>query len=245
MAVDEMLLDGGASRVPFTLRFYSWCRPTVSLGYAQPWQEGFDAELASRLGVDLVRRPTGGRAVLHHDELTYSLVGPAESGPLAGGIVETYRLLGEGLSRGLRRLGADVEIVRPVGRESRRGRTGACFSSRSRYELTHAERKLVGSAQRRAGGRALQHGSMPIGTPDQRLWRVLGADGSIAAAASASLEEVLGIRPASRVLYAHLARAISESLGMAARWGALSGRERRAAARLVSRHADQAWVRRI
>jgi lipoate-protein ligase A len=245
MAVDEMLLDGESSSVRFTLRFYSWLRPTVSLGYAQPWRQGFDLALASRLGVDLVRRPTGGRAVLHHDELTYSLVGPADSGPLAGGVVETYRLLGEGLSRGLRRLGADVDIIRPAGREARRGRTGACFSSRSRYELTYADRKLVGSAQRRAGGRALQHGSMPIGRPDERLWRVLGPDGALAAAESASLEEALGYRPAARVLCAHLARGISESLGIPVRWEALSSRERRAAARLAGRHADPSWVRRI
>jgi len=245
MAVDEMLLNGASTSAAFTLRFYTWRVPTVSLGYMQPWRQGIDAKLARRLEVALVRRPTGGRAVLHSDELTYSLVGPSEHGPLAGGVVETYRRLAEGLCRGLRHLGADVDVVRPVGREERRRRTGACFSSRSRYELTHDDRKLVGSAQRRSDGRVLQHGSMPIGRPDARFWRVLGADGAAAAAATASLEEVLGRRPSPRVLSNSLARSISEALGLPIRLGVLSARERRAAAWLVHRHANQAWVRRI
>ena len=245
MAVDEMLLDGAATAALFTLRFYTWRIPTVSLGYMQPWRQGIDAKLARRLGVDLVRRPTGGRAVFHSDELTYSLAGPSEHGPLAGGVVETYRALAEGLCRGLRHLGADVDVARPVGKEERGGRTGACFSSRSRYELTHGDRKLVGSAQRRSDMRVLQHGSMPIGRPDPRLWRVLGADGAEAAAATASLEEALGCRPSPRALSNSLAKFISEALGLPTRQGVLSGHERRAAAWLVRRHTSQAWVRRL
>jgi lipoate-protein ligase A len=245
MAVEEMLLDGASTVAPFTLRFYTWRVPTVSLGYMQPWRQGIDVSLARRLAVDLVRRPTGGRAVLHSDELTYSLVGPSEKGPLAGGVVETYRHLAEGLCRGLRHLGGDVDVVRPVGREERRGRSGACFSSRSRYELTHGDRKLVGSAQRRTDGRVLQHGSMPIGRPDARFWRVLGADGAEAAASTASLEEVLGRRPSPRALSTSLALSISEVLGLPIRLGVLSAREKRAAALLVRRHASQAWVQRL
>ncbi len=245
MAVDEMLLDGGSSPASFTLRFYTWRVPTVSLGYMQPWRQGVDADLARRLEVDLVRRPTGGRAVLHSDELTYSLVGPAEHGPLAGGVVETYRRLAEGLCQGLRHLGADVDVVRPAGREERRGRTGACVSSRSRYELTYRDRKLMGSAQRRSGGRVLQHGTLPIGRPDPRFWRVLGADGVVAAAATASLEEVLGRRPSPRALFSSLARSISEALSLRTRIGTLSTRERRAAAWLARCHASPSWVRRI
>ena len=82
MAVDEALLRAPGG---WTLRFYRWNRPTVSLGYGQPLARGVDAAYAARLGIPLVRRPTGGRAVLHADELTYSLTAPAESGPLAGG----------------------------------------------------------------------------------------------------------------------------------------------------------------
>jgi lipoate-protein ligase A len=245
MAVDEMLLDGSATAAPFTLRFYTWRVPTVSLGYMQPWRQGVDAKLARRLGVDLVRRPTGGRAVLHSDELTYSLVGPSEHGPLAGGVVETYRRVAEGLCAGLRQLGADVDVVRPVGRGERRGRTGACFSSRSRYELTHHNRKLVGSAQRRSDGRVLQHGSMPLGRPAARFWRVLGDDGAEAALATASLQEVLRFRPSPRVLCSSLAHSISSTLDLPTRFGVLSAHERRAAAFLERRHANLAWVRRV
>jgi lipoate-protein ligase A len=111
--------------------------------------------------------------------------------------------------------------------------------------LTHADRKLVGSAQRRAGGRALQHGSMPIGPPDRRFWRVLGADGVRAAKVTANLEDALGRRPSIRVLCAHLAAGVAESLGLPARWEALSVRERRRAAAMACRHANPGWVRRI
>ncbi|MCH7824872.1 MAG: lipoate--protein ligase family protein, partial [Acidobacteria bacterium] len=83
MAVDEALLDDPGDG--WTLRFYRWDRPTISLGYAQPYERGVDTVVARRLGIPVVRRPTGGRAVLHADELTYALTAPVDHGPLSAG----------------------------------------------------------------------------------------------------------------------------------------------------------------
>lgn len=242
MAVDEVLLEGGPGLPAYTLRFYRWLRPTVSLGHGQPWREAYDGELGRRLGVDLVRRPTGGRAVLHADELTYSLAAPADRGPLSGGVLSTYRRIARCFERGFRSLGLTVELVRGAGAVEP-GR-GACFASRSRYELLAGGRKLLGSAQRRQRGRLLQHGSLPLGRPDLRLWRVLGEGGAGAARQTAGLAEELGHRPPWRRLGWGLARAVADGLQLELRAGTLSRQEARRARRRALLLGDAAWVRR-
>jgi lipoate-protein ligase A len=161
MAVDEAilsaLLDG---RVPPTLRFFAWEPPCLSLGRSQPASD-VDWAACRADGVDVVRRPTGGRAILHTDELTYS-VALLQADPRAeGGVIESYRRLSEGLLAGLRALGADVAQAavhrRPPGEQ-----TAICFETPSAYEITAGGRKLVGSAQWRARGGVLQHGSLPL-----------------------------------------------------------------------------------
>ena len=161
MAVDEAILNSvidGAS-LP-TLRFYAWSPPCLSLGRSQRFA---DADLAAcrAAGVDIVRRPTGGRSILHTDELTYS-VSLLQTDPRArGGIVDSYRRLSEGLLAGLR--GLDVDVTQAAGQKADAGETTAvCFESPSDYEITHAGRKLVGSAQWRARGGVLQHGTLPL-----------------------------------------------------------------------------------
>ena len=187
MAVDEALLLTASDR--WTLRLYGWSKPTVSLGYAQPQRRGVDSRLAGRLGVAVVRRITGGRAVLHADEVTYAIVGPIDGGPLAGGVSVAYRRIAHGLRLGLSRLGVDASLQRSGGARPPQER-GPCFAARSRHELEVDGRKLVGSAQRRSGGRLLQHGSILMGAPDPRLWRVLGAGSGAAVAGSVGVAEV-------------------------------------------------------
>ena len=243
MGVDEMLLEAPGPRFPYTLRFYSWCRPTVSLGYAQPWRQGFDAGLARRQGVSLVRRITGGRAVLHADEITYAVAGPAVEGPFAGGIQDTYRVIGEGLVVGMQRLGVPATLERARGRRQGETAAGACFASRSRYELLADERKLLGSAQRRTPRRVLQHGSLPLGRPDPRRWAVLGLSGAEAASTSVGLAELLRPLPSRRRLVAVLAAALGERLDMPVRASVLSREEWREARRRASRYRDPQHVR--
>jgi lipoate-protein ligase A len=161
MAADQAILDAvveGAS--PPTLRFYAWAPPCLSLGRGQPLADA-DQEACRAAGVDIVRRPTGGRAILHTDELTYS-VALRQSDPRAeGGVIESYRRLSEGLLAGLRRL--EVQAIQAVGRSPADDAPSAvCFETPSAYEITVQGRKLVGSAQWRAGGGVLQHGTLPL-----------------------------------------------------------------------------------
>lgn len=241
MAVDDALLRDGSGG--WVLRFYAWDGPTISIGYAQPLQRAVDEQRARALRIPLVRRPTGGRAVLHADELTYSIAAPADAGALAGGVSASYRRIAAGLQAGLRALGADVEVER-TGIAQPPSHRGACFSARTRYELSVGGRKLVGSAQRRQGGRLLQHGSLLLGAPRRHLWSALGEGADEALRASVGLEEILGARPGARALIAGLSDGIAAELGLVRRFTRLSLRQRRSAARLVHRYRSRGWTRR-
>jgi len=243
MAVDETLLAGVAGAPAWTLRFYLWRRPTVSLGYAQPFLQGVDERARRRQGIEVVRRLTGGRAVLHADELTYALGGPTDDGRLSGGASATYMSIASGLRDGVRRLGAEVDLGRSAP-PPRRSEKGPCFSARARHELAAHGRKLIGSAQRRRDGRLLQHGSMPLGAPDPRLWRALGPGYEDAAAASIGLAEVLGRRPPCRAVAGCLARGLAASLDLEVRWGSLTRAEKRHAKALECRYRDRDWTHR-
>jgi lipoate-protein ligase A len=161
MAVDqailEAVLEGSSSP---TLRFYAWSPPCLSLGRSQNLSE-VDLVACRGAGVDIVRRPTGGRAILHTDELTYSVALLQTDPRIAGGIVEGYRRLSEGLLAGLRRL--EVPAVQSTNwQKPPRQTTAVCFETPADYEITVGGRKLVGSAQWRASGGVLQHGSLPL-----------------------------------------------------------------------------------
>ena len=161
MAVDEAILAAVVDGLsPPTLRLYSWSPPCLSLGRNQPLSN-VDLVACREMGIDVVRRPTGGRAILHTDELTYALV-LLQSDPRAtGDVVESYRRLSEGLLTGLRSLG--VAANRAVGqRKGGTDLTAICFETPSDYEITAGGRKLMGSAQWRAKGGVLQHGTLPL-----------------------------------------------------------------------------------
>lgn len=163
MALDEaILLNVATGDAPPTLRFFRWTPPCLSLGYAQPAGEA-DPERLRRFGFDLVRRPTGGRAILHTDELTYSIAAPAAEPRVHGGVVESYRHLSAGLRRGLEHLGLEVRADKEYSESERRETPGpVCFEVPSNYEITAGEKKLVGSAQVRKQGGVLQHGTLPL-----------------------------------------------------------------------------------
>ena len=162
MAVDEALLEavrcGDSGPV---LRLYAWAPPCLSLGYGQKWTEADPVRLAER-GWGLVRRPTGGRAILHTDELTYSITLP-EGHPLAqGDILDSYRRISQALLAGLQSLGLETQAER---RAERRVQPAGpvCFETPSHYEVTTPDgRKVIGSAQTRRRGGVLQHGTIPL-----------------------------------------------------------------------------------
>ncbi len=161
MALDEAIMDAVSNGdAPPTLRFFQWEPPALSLGRRQPL-EGVDLARCAADGVDVVRRATGGWAILHTDEFTYSVACRGDDPRIAGPILDAYRALSEGLIAGLARLGV-VATMRPARPEGTHQLSAACFEVPSAYEVTVGERKLIGSAQARMGTRILQHGSLPL-----------------------------------------------------------------------------------
>jgi len=173
MAVDETILEacGYRESVP-TLRLYAWTPPCLSLGYAQPVTDVDLARLAAH-GWDLVRRPTGGRAVLHTDELTYSVIGPLDEPHLAGGVLDSYQRLASALVASLGVLGLSADLQSKAAPGAERNANPVCFEVPSTYEITVAGRKLLGSAQARRREGVLQHGSLPLGGDLARILQVL------------------------------------------------------------------------
>jgi len=176
MAIDQAIAEAAATgAVPTTLRFYRWTPPAISLGRHQPISD-IDPAAAAKRGYDVVRRATGGRAILHTDEFTYSVAG-AESEPiLGGGVMESYLRLSNALVLGLQRAGlADVDKA-DGGVRAGPNISAACFEVPSAYEITWQGKKLLGSAQSRRGGHVLQHGSLPLVGEITRLVEVLDLD---------------------------------------------------------------------
>lgn len=161
MAVDEALMESVATGAsPATLRLYMWSPPCLSLGKRQPLA-GVDLDRCQRDGVSVVRRATGGWAILHTDELTYSIAVRPDDPRADGAILDAYRKLSQGLVMGLSLLGAPA-VMNPVALGGSQNLSGACFEVPSAYEITVGQRKLIGSAQTRPAGRVLQHGSLPL-----------------------------------------------------------------------------------
>jgi lipoate-protein ligase A len=168
MAFDEELLariQAGVETAP-VLRLYTWDPPAVSIGRFQDMRTSVNAEACKELKFDIVRRVTGGRAVLHRRELTYSVIARSDDPLFPPDVLGTYRVLASGLVAGLRILGLPAEMVSRANKHAalveKRAKGPACFSSPSWYELLVNAKKIVGSAQRRLRGAFLQHGSILI-----------------------------------------------------------------------------------
>ncbi len=170
MAVDEFLFRSlGEEPVTF-LRFYQWERPTASLGYGQTAARVVDPEFCRLNGIDIVRRQTGGKLVLHHGEITYSVVSndvEMFTSTLGG----SYKLISQALAKGLEKMGLSASLSAQAPPFYARG-TMPCFSHPAQDEIEIGGLKIVGSAQKRAGGRFLQHGSIPL-THDEELLRAV------------------------------------------------------------------------
>lgn len=161
MALDEAIMDAvGAGESPPTLRFYQWAPPCLSLGKRQPLS-GVALDRCARDGVDVVRRATGGWAILHTDELTYSIATTPDDPRAEGAILDAYRKLSKGLIAGLHLLEVPA-MMNPVDPLGTHNVSAACFEVPSAYEIVAGDMKLIGSAQTRPGGRVLQHGSVPL-----------------------------------------------------------------------------------
>jgi lipoate-protein ligase A len=178
MAVDEAILTAHSEgKVPPTVRFYGWNPPALSIGYFQKAVEEINFDQLKKEGLGFVRRPTGGRAVLHDQELTYSMIVAEEYPGIPRSVTEAYRVLSEGLLLGFRKLGLDARMVQLESQEDKNKYasmgSAACFDSPSWYELVVEGRKIAGSAQTRQKQVVLQHGSILLDMDVEQLFRVL------------------------------------------------------------------------
>jgi lipoate-protein ligase A len=159
MAIDEaILIHHLQGKVPPTLRVFQWSQTAISLGRFQSVEREIELSACQRLGIDLVRRPTGGRAVYHRDEFTYSIVIGRRDG-VPTGVVAAYAYLSQGLLAALRLLGVQAEISDE--RVSKQP-SAACFASSTQADLTSGGFKLIGSAQVWKSDTLLQQGSLPL-----------------------------------------------------------------------------------
>ena len=163
MALDEVFLTMAAQKIkPPTLRLYSWAPPALSLGYSQKASD-VDFQQLEQLGWDMVRRPTGGKAILHIDELTYSISAPADNPLVSGTLLESYQRISSILQNALSHLGVVTSADHQYTDLPENAKVNpVCFEVPSSFEITHNSKKLIGSAQARKAGGVLQHGSLPL-----------------------------------------------------------------------------------
>ncbi len=211
MAVDEYLFRSLADTPDTSVRFYRWERPTASLGFGQTTARVVDLDFCRSHGVDVVRRPTGGKLVLHHREITYAVVSSdveAFTATLGG----SYKLISRGLLLGLERLGLRAALATQTPRDYVKGIV-PCFSQPAENEIEIDGRKIIGSAQKRVGNRFLQHGSIPLEGDEDLLGPVARWTDKAPRLRMTSLSEALG-RP---VGYEEAAEALAA--GLAGQWG--------------------------
>jgi len=255
MAVDEAILEAVVhGDAPPTLRLYAWQPPCLSLGHAQPWAD-VDWKRLTTSGWDLVRRPTGGRAILHTDELTYAVIGPQEEPRLKGGVLESYRRLSQALLEALNLLSLPAQ-AQPIAVSNQNGDANGpvCFEVPSNYEITVKGKKLLGSAQARRQSGILQHGTLPLWGDLTRITQVLYYENESQRERSAArlkerattVEEILGYRPTWEVAAQAFISAFKQRLVLELEPAELSSAEQARAEELVGeKYGNPIWSERI
>lgn len=174
MAIDEAIMTAykeGKSKP--TLRFYTWKPHCLTIGYFQNLEKEVDLNKCRELGIDYVRRATGGRAVLHQNELTYSIVVGEDNELMDKSINTSYRFISEGIAKGLELANINVDELSKGERITREKLSAACFNAHASYEITINNKKVVGSAQHRKDGVILQHGSIVLNFNIDDLYEVI------------------------------------------------------------------------
>lgn len=175
MALDEALLDWHSEgKIPPIVRFYGWSPPSLSIGYFQKVEKEINMEAVKKHGLGFVRRPTGGRGVLHEHELTYSVIVTEEYPDMPKTVTESYRVISEGVLKGFHELGMEAYFSVPETVEEKDSlknpRSAVCFDAPSWYELVVEGRKVAGSAQTRQKGVILQHGAILLDLDEDKLF---------------------------------------------------------------------------
>ncbi|WP_203227730.1 lipoate--protein ligase family protein [Calorimonas adulescens] len=247
MAVDEALMESvAAGESPPVLRFFGWSPPTLSIGYFQRAEREVNLERLKGQGIGFVRRPTGGRAVLHDREITYSV--SIRESDLPGSVIETYKVLSLGLVEGLKQLGIEAEVASLKESGTERALTSACFDSPSWYEVVFHGKKLIGSAQVRKYGTILQHGSIMLDFDPQKLALTMNVDdkareriASMLSKKAGSLSEMAG----REIGYSEAGQAISAGFkkvfGIGYIISSLTEEEEKRALELVEKYKSDEW----
>lgn len=244
MAIDEALWRGRqAGTSPPTIRFFAWEPPCLSLGYGQPLDGSVDTDACRRLGVGIVRRPTGGGAIYHDGperELTYSVAATAGDLGIGPDLLETYHWIGRALLRGLNELGAGAEMVAVGGGGG--PAPAFCFARTGAFEIEVGGRKLVGSAQRRRGTSFLQHGAVLLGADEARLRTVFPTTRDPLSTLT-TLEAATGRRPSFDEVTLALAAGFEREHALTLAPGGLSDEETAQVEALVAdKYGTDAWL---
>lgn len=252
MAIDESILEHSWSgdSLP-TLRLYAWQPACLSLGHAQPFADVDTARLRAR-GWEVVRRATGGRAILHTDELTYSVTGPSEDPLLSGGVLESYNRIAQALLLAVKNLDLPVEMKKEKA-NTHATPNPVCFEVPSTYEITVDGKKLIGSAQARKKEGVLQHGSLPLTGDLTRICQALVFETEEAReeasrrllSRATTVESALGRVVSWETAADSFIHAFETQLGLCFEKGELSESESRRAEELVrEKYAHPSWTER-
>lgn len=254
MATDEAIMSSYAAKlVPPTIRFYGWQPAAVSIGYFQHGEQEINFAACREQGIDVVRRLTGGRAVLHAQELTYSIIVGEDYPDMPMTITASYRYLSHGLLLGLAKLGLTAEMTKPQSAYAHKipqPTSAACFDAPSHYELTVNRKKIIGSAQVRKHGVILQHGSILLAFSAEQLAGILHVDSEEKDKTCSMLKNrVMDLQTAlNRIVTWDEARlameaGFAEALGIELAEGDLTAVEKETAGELsVTKYAQDAWT---
>jgi lipoate-protein ligase A len=253
MALDESILEhiGRGESIP-TLRLYAWTPACLSLGHAQPFAD-VDMTRLKQHGWEVVRRATGGRAILHTDELTYSVITPADEPRVEGSVLESYNRLAQALLFAVKSLEIPVEMKE--GKADNGGTPNpVCFEVPSTYEITVNGKKLIGSAQARKKEGVLQHGSLPLTGDLTRICQALVFENEPAREDAAkrlleratTVESALGREVSWEIAAQAFVGAFEAQLGLSFEKGELSESESRRTDELVREKYDHpSWTERV
>ncbi len=254
MALDEAILENVATkRQPPTMRLYDWHPYALSLGHAQPFAD-VNLETLNSQGWDVVRRPTGGRAILHADELTYSISAHEDDSHVSGNVLESYRLLSSGLLKGLEIAGIVADSKPKNQQEKNLAFNPVCFQYPSDYEITFQGKKLIGSAQARRNHGVLQHGAIPLFGDITRIVAVLSFPDEqtqidarqLLAKRATNIEQVLNKNLSWFFLAECMQKGFEQALGIQFVLGNASAEEKQRAHQLLhEKYANPEWTQRI
>ncbi len=241
MAVDEYLLTRAREGERTFLRFYRWEKPTASLSYGQEAARAADLDFCRANGIAIVRRMTGGKVVLHLRELTYSLAS-SDTETFTSTLQDSYRLISLALIQGLALMGLSARLA-PAPPAAYLRETMPCFAFPAKGEVEIGGRKIIGSAQKRAGASFIQHGSVPLDQDETLLNAVARFDAEDAGAGMTSLSEALGRPVAFDWAASRFSQGFSKFFGVkleplsldAKAWQEISGIE-------AERYANPAWT---